>query len=150
LEKSLHVIRRADVQSAEAIARLLRLVLRASLPFLPQLHTPDQDLWFVRNVMFAQCELWVVETNDIDGFIAFRDGWVDQLYVRPDCQRGGIGKALLGQAMKTHSPLRLWTFQRNAAAIRFYLAQGFHEIERTDGSRNEEREPDILLEWARG
>jgi hypothetical protein len=45
--------------------RLLRLVVRASLPFLPQLHTPDQDLWFVRNVMFAQCELWVVETNDM-------------------------------------------------------------------------------------
>jgi hypothetical protein len=40
-------------------------VLRASLPFLPQLHTPEQDLWFVRNVMFAQCELWVVETNDM-------------------------------------------------------------------------------------
>jgi hypothetical protein len=45
--------------------------------------------------------------------------------------------------------VRLWTFQKNAAAIRFYLAHGFREVERTDGSRNEEREPDILLEWAR-
>jgi putative acetyltransferase len=114
------------------------------------LHPPDEDIWFLRNAMFAQCEVWVAETNDVDGFIAFRAGWIDQLYVRPGRQRQGIGKALLGQAMKTHSPLRLWTFQKNAVAIRFYLAQGFGEIERTDGSRNEEREPDILFEWARG
>jgi GNAT superfamily N-acetyltransferase len=146
----LHVIRRADEQSAESIARLLRSVLRASLPFLPQLHTADEDLWFVRNVMFAQCEVWVAGTGDIDGFIAFRAGWIDHLYVRLERQRRGVGRALLGQAMTTHSPLRLWTFQKNAAAIGFYLAQGFCEIDRTDGSRNEEREPDILFEWERG
>jgi GNAT superfamily N-acetyltransferase len=148
-EKMLHVIRRADAQSAEAIARLLRLVLRTSLPFLPQLHAPDEDLWFVRNVMLVQCEVWVAEIDDIDGLIAFRDGWIDYLYVRPERQRRGIGKALLGQAMKTDSPLCLWTFQKNVAAIRFCLAQGFCEIERTDGRRNEEREPDILMEWER-
>jgi putative acetyltransferase len=146
----MHEIRRADEQSAEAIARLLRFVLRTSLPFLPELHTPDEDIWFVRNVVFAQCEVWVAETNDIYGFIAFREGWIDQLHVKPDCQHRGIGKVLLAQAMGTHSPLRLWTFQKNAKAIRFYQAHGFCEIERTDGSRNEEREPDILLEWARG
>jgi GNAT superfamily N-acetyltransferase len=146
----LHLIRRADEQSAEAVARLLRSVLRTSLPFLPQLHTPDEDLWFVRQVIFAQCEIWVAGTGSIDGFIAFREGWIDQLYVRAERQRRGIGKALLRQATKSHSPLRLWTFQKNAAAIRFYLAQGFREIERTDGSRNEEREPDILFEWERG
>jgi putative acetyltransferase len=146
-EKPLHVIRRADEQSATAIARLLRLVLRASLSFLPELHTPDEDIWFVRNVMFAQCEVWIAETNEVDGFIAFRAGWIDHLYVRPDFQRRGIGKTLLGQAMKAHASLRLWTFQKNATAIRFYLAQGFREIERTDGSRNEEREPDILFGW---
>jgi putative acetyltransferase len=145
----LHAIKRADERNAAAIARLLRLVLRTNLPFLPQLHTPEQDLWFVRNVLFAQCEVWVAETNDIDGFIAFRVGWIDQLHVRPDRQRQGIGKALLGQAMRAQSPLRLWTFQKNAAAIRFYRAYGFCEIERTDGSRNEEREPDVLMEWVR-
>jgi ribosomal protein S18 acetylase RimI-like enzyme len=146
----LHVIRRADEQSAEAIARLLRSVLHTSLPFLPQLHTPDEDLWFVRNVVFAQCEVWVAGTGDIDGFIAFREGWIDQLYVRPECQRRGVGRALLGQAMETHLSLRLWTFQQNTAAISFYLAQGFREIGRTDGSRNEEREPDVLFAWERG
>ena len=51
--------------------------------------------------------------------------------------------------MRSFSPLRLWVFQKNAAAISFYQARGFREIERTDGSRNEEREPDLLMEWRR-
>ncbi|HEY6431317.1 MAG TPA: GNAT family N-acetyltransferase, partial [Acetobacteraceae bacterium] len=61
----------------------------------------------------------------------------------------GIGTALLAQAMAAHSPLRLWVFQRNAPALRFYAARGFRLVGQTDGSRNEEREPDALLEWVR-
>ena len=64
-----------------------------------------------------------------------------------NAQSQGIGRALLAVAMSREPPLRLWVFQRNAAAIRFYCAQGFREIERTDGSRNEEHEPDMLMEW---
>lgn len=130
------------------MARLFRAVWRASLPYLPVLHTPAEDLAFFRDHVFAECEVWVA--GEVDGFIASRAGWVDHLYVRPDCQRGGVGTALLKQAMATHPSLRLWAFQRNNVAIRFYRARGFREIERTDGSRNEEREPDILMEWTRG
>ena len=49
--------------------------------------------------------------------------------------------------MQERLPLRLWVFQRNTDAIAFYRTCGFREIERTDGSRNEEREPDVLMEW---
>ncbi len=97
--------------------------------------------------MFAESEVWVAEAEAIEGFIAFRSGWVDHLYVDPARQRQGLGKALLAISMKRGTPLRLWVFQRNAAAIDFYRACGFREIERTDGSRNEEREPDMLMEW---
>ena len=45
--------------------------------------------------------------------------------------------------------LRLWVFQRNEPAIAFYRARGFRETLRTDGSANEEREPDALFEWTR-
>ena len=70
--------------------------------------------------------------------------------MRPGRQRQDIGKALLGRATKAYALLPLWMLQKSAAAIRFYLAQGFREIERTEGSRNEEREPDVLFEWVRG
>lgn len=34
-------LRRATVGDAEALADILRTCFRVSLPFLPQLHTPD-------------------------------------------------------------------------------------------------------------
>lgn len=41
----------------------------------------------------------------------------------------------------------LWTFQVNEAAHRFYERPGLIEIERTDGLRNDEREPDVRYLW---
>ena len=144
----MHTIRRAQASDVEAVARLFGAVRQTCLPYLPDLHTPDEDLAFFRERVFAECEVWVA--GEIDGFIAFRPGWIDHLYVRPECHRRGIGKTLLALAMKKRAPLRLWVFQRNTAAIGFYRAWGFREIERTDGSRNEEREPDMLMEWTPG
>jgi putative acetyltransferase len=141
--------RRGEQADIAAVARLFRTVRRACLPYLPDLHTPEEDHGFFRDRVFVECEVWLAQSDAIEGFIAFRAGWVDHLYIRPDCQRRGLGKALLTLAMKGHAPLRLWVFQRNTAAIHFYRACGFREIERTDGSRNEEHEPDMLMEWAR-
>src|SRR5258708_6933604 len=98
-------IRRADERDAEAIARLFRAVFSAHLPYLPALHTSQEDLWFFRNRVFAECEVWIAGASD--GFIAFRQGWVDHLYVRSAFARHGFGTALLAQAMLTHSHLRL-------------------------------------------
>jgi GNAT superfamily N-acetyltransferase len=81
------------------------------------------------------------------GMIAFRDGWIDQLYVLPDAQRRGLGGALLDVATRTSDRLQLWTFQRNVRARGFYEARGFKLIEQTDGARNEENEPDALYVW---
>jgi len=83
------------------------------------------------------------------GIIAFREGWIDQLYVLPSAQGRGIGTALLDIAKSTFSPLELWTFQRNTQARRFYETRGFVLIMETDGSGNEEKEPDALYRWIR-
>ena len=146
----MHTIRRADERDLAAVAELFRVVCRASLAYLPELHTPEEDLRFFRKTVFTQCAVLVAQAQQIDGFIAFRDGFVDHLYVRPERHRQGLGTALLMQAMNTYGTLRLWVFQRNTNAIAFYRVHGFREIERTDGSRNEEREPDVLMEWSRG
>jgi putative acetyltransferase len=141
-------IRRADSRDVAPVARLFRAIRRAHLAYLPDLHTPEEDLRFFGDHVFAACEVWVAGAPD--GFIAFRADWVDHLYVGSAHQGRGLGTALLAQATRTYPRLRLWAFQKNAAAIRFYLARGFREIARTDGSGNEEREPDILFEWMRG
>ena len=45
-------------------------------------------------------------------------------------------------------PIRLYTFQTNAGARRFYERYGFRAIRFTDGRANEEHCPDVLYELA--
>jgi putative acetyltransferase len=141
------MIRRATPADVAAVARLHREVRAACLPYLPDLHTPADILAFFRDRVFPTCEVWVAGTDTLDGFCAFRPGWVDHLYIRPERHRLGLGTALLGRAMAVNTRLLLWTFQRNTSAIAFYSARGFRLLRETDGSRNEERAPDALLEW---
>jgi ribosomal protein S18 acetylase RimI-like enzyme len=63
---------------------------------------------------------------------------------------GDEGSARLDEVKATEAEITLWTFQANTAAIAFYLKQGFVEVERTDGSHNDERLPDVRMMWRRG
>jgi putative acetyltransferase len=141
------MIRRATPGDVEAVARLHIAVLKACLPYLPDLHSPESVHAFFRDRVFPTSEVWVAATEALDGFCAFRPGWVDHLYILPERHRQGLGTALLGKAMAVNTRLQLWAFQRNINAIRFYRMRGFRVIRETDGSRNDEREPDALLEW---
>jgi GNAT superfamily N-acetyltransferase len=121
-----------------------------ALPTLAGLHTPEEDRLFFRERMFTTCQLWgCFDDNELTGVIAFREGWIDQLYVLPSFQRKGVGTALLRVAQGLHGNLSLWTFQRNVAARRFYEGHGFVLIKETDGFRNEENEPDAMYSWKR-
>lgn len=142
-------LRRAKLEDARAIAVLLRHTFRVSLPFLPELHTAEDDLWFVREQMLVKDEVWLAESDNLVllGFVAFREGWIDHLYVHPEHQGQGIGPMLLAKPMRYRQARRLWAFQKNARARAFYEAHGFQPIEFTDGSANEEKEPGVLYEW---
>ena len=144
-----HRLRRALTADIEPVALLFREIRQACLPYLPDLHSPAEDLVFFTEHVFLECEVWLAEADGLDGFCAFREGWVDHLYIRQDCHGQGLGTALLAKAMGPQARLQLWVFQRNEAAIAFYRARGFRETLRTDGSANEEREPDALFEWSR-
>ena len=129
------------------VARLFRHVRQRCLPYLPELYTQDEDAAFFRDHVFAECAVWLAEDREILGFCAFRTFWVDHLYIDPDRHRQGLGRALLARAQADNTALQLWVFQQNRHAIRFYEAAGFRLIERTDGSRNEEKTPDALYRW---
>lgn len=49
-------------------------------------------------------------------------------------------------AARSLAPLRLYTFQANHGAMRFYERHDFLAIAFTDGQANEERCPDVLYE----
>ena len=142
-------IRRACADESDAVAAVFRVSKGTALPYLPDLHTREEDRAFFREHVFAECEVWVAERDGVlSGFCAFRQGWIDHLYVHPAHQRAGIGAALLRKAMAANERVALWTFQRNANARAFYEAHGFTCVKTTDGGDNEEREPDVLYAWS--
>jgi GNAT superfamily N-acetyltransferase len=143
-------MRRAVLADMAAVAVLHRMTVRTSLPFLPDLHTPEEDLAFFRERLFPANEVWVAEQDsELIGYAARADGWLNQLYVHPDHQGRGIGAAVLAHAMTGVDALRLWAFQKNTRARRFYEERGFVLVRMTDGSDNEEHEPDALYLWRR-
>jgi ribosomal protein S18 acetylase RimI-like enzyme len=142
-----YVIRAAREDESDAVARLHRLVRTVDLPYLPILHTPQEDSDYFSSVVFPGGDVWVADTGQIVGYCATVPGWIEHLYVHPDYQRQGIGTALLEKAMEADRDLQLWMFARNEAARSFYTKHGFREVTRTDGD-NEEKEPDVLMRWA--
>ena len=143
-------IRQLELADMDAAARVHRVSFDHALPWLAGLHTPDEDRWFYRERMFATCRLWgAFDSDRLTGLIAFRDDWIEQLYVLPEAQGQGVGTALLDVAKRAVARLQLWTIQRNAQARRFYEARGFVVVEQTDGTGNEEKEPDARYLWTR-
>ncbi len=127
---------------------------RAEMTYLPSLHSPAEDVAFFSEIVGdvgggSGCWVMVAEGSggDLVGFCVVRAGWVEHLYVRPGYQSQGIGGRLLSAAIAEHESgeLLLWVFEENMGAERFYRRAGFYEIERTDGSDNEERAPDIRM-----
>ena len=143
-------LRKLLLTDMDQVARIHRVAFEDRLPWLPCLHTPEEDRSYYRNRIFRQCDVRGAEEGTVlKGFIAFHGDWIDQFYVLPEAQRRGLGSALL-EVAKTASPrLQLWTFQRNLQARRFYETRGFVLVNKTDGSDNEEREPDALYLWTR-
>ncbi|CAN0592141.1 unnamed protein product, partial [Ectocarpus sp. 12 AP-2014] len=84
------------------------------------------------------------------GFLAYARkpddaaGLISHLFVQPDHQRQGVGGQLLDDAITRHgTPLYLWVFEANDRARALYESRGFVVTDRTDGSGNEEKLPDM-------
>jgi GNAT superfamily N-acetyltransferase len=73
---------------------------------------------------------------------------LEELYVLPAWAGRGIRSRLIALAKhRRPAGLELWTFQANAGARRFYERHGFRAVEFTDGSGNEEGQPDVRYMW---
>lgn len=131
------------------IARLYRHSRDVCLPFLPNFHSPEDDLRFFTRKVFAEQNLYVgTQKGVLVGMMSLVPGWVEQLYLHPRYLGLGYGSQLLSFAKAwSNGELKLWCFEQNVGGCAFYDKHGFVEIERTDGSDNEEKMPDILFKW---
>jgi ribosomal protein S18 acetylase RimI-like enzyme len=79
--------------------------------------------------------------------MAMRNDFIDHLYIHPNYQNRGIGKALLALAHR-HSPQHVWlyTLQINTNARAFYEKNGF-VAEKFGMSPPPENEPDVEYHW---
>ena len=141
--------RRATVADSDAVADVYLASFKQALPSVRLAHDDDDVRGYVRDVLVAQTECWVAtDEGRIVAMMSLTPGWVGQLYVAPDRLGEGIGRRLLDLAKeRSAGKLQLWTFQVNDRARRFYEHNGFVAVEFTDGSKNEEREPDIRYLW---
>lgn len=144
------VIELARVEDAEDIAELYLLARRESLGAIPPVFGSDERVltWLANRIRNGE-ECWITRDEfGISAFMLLEPGWLDQLYVRPDRIGQGLGTRLVDKA-KDLMPngMKLWTFQSNLRAHKFYEQHGFVVIEKTDGRHNEEQSPDVCYEW---
>ena len=144
------LLRPATPADGPALAEV-HLAARAAAPMPPPVHTDDEvRAWLASRIGGRDGdEVWVAETGDtVVGYARFTRTWLDDLYVDPEHAGQGVGSALLDLVKARHpAGFGLWVFATNAPARAFYAARGLVERELTDGSGNEERAPDVRMEW---
>lgn len=142
-------LRRATDADAEAVAEVRLASFADALPTVRPGHDDADVRRWVRDELVPGTECWVADDRgEVVAMMALTPGWIEQLYVATAHQGRGIGSRLVRLAQdRADGPLQLWTFQVNDRARAFYRRHGFRESELTDGATNEEREPDVRLEW---
>jgi GNAT superfamily N-acetyltransferase/chorismate mutase len=143
-------LRPASAEDLPAIADLYLRVREAAVPSMPpQVHTVEEVHAYVGGWDLDRRDVWLAEVGgEPAAFMVVEGDWLNSLYVLPARAGHGVGSALLDVA-KSLRPggFCLWVFESNTPARDFYRHRGLVELERTDGSTNEERAPDLRMAW---
>lgn len=134
----------------EDIERIVRIWLEASLlahSFIPAMYWIDQaDEMRFKYIPASQT--WVYqddETGEVTGFVSMVDDYLAALFVIPEKQGTGIGKALLNHVKAIHPTIKLAVYAKNTQAVGFYESQGFMETEeRIDANTGE---PELAMHF---
>ena len=141
------VLRPAAAGEAASLAAL-QVAARAAAPMPAHVHPAAEISAFLASRL-GQDEVWVAEVDgEAVAYARFTATWLDDLYVLPAHQGSGLGGALLDLVLSLRQDgVGLYVFETNVPARRFYEARGFVVTARSDGSENEERRPDLRMEW---
>lgn len=142
-------LRRATASDAGGAADVWLRSFAAALPTVVRPRSDDDVRTYFREVVVLLRETWVAEAADrVVGLMVLDRDQLSQLYLDPEWRGRGLGDRFVDLAKRRRpGGLSLWTFQVNKPAHRFYERHGFVAVEYTDGSGNEEREPDVRYVW---
>lgn len=145
---SLLALRPAFSTDAGKTAAIMSNYMEDTL-WMPRVHTGAEDIGFLGSMIDRGWVTVAMPAGKVVGLVA-RDGAnIQALYVDKNTRRLGCGALLLAHAKADAEKLSLWSFQENTDAQAFYTANGFCEVERTDGAGNDKNLPDIRFEWHR-
>lgn len=148
--------RRARGADSAGVAEVYLASRKAFLPYAPLAHSDDDVRRWIRDILVPAGSVTVALRDDeIVGMMATSidadaRGWIDHLYLASSSVSRGIGAELLTIALASlPRPVRLYVFEQNFGARRFYERHGFAAVAFGDGSANEEGCPDVLYERSR-
>lgn len=145
-------LRAASAGDAYAAATILLRTRVDFMPYAPAAHSEAEIREWVRTQLIPTGGVMVAVQghSPVAVMATSRDddcSWINQMAVKPEHVGRGVGSQLLAHALEALAPpIRLYTFQANTGARRFYERHGFVATEVTDGRGNEERCPDVLYE----
>lgn len=146
------MIRIATREDSEAIAILCIASRKKHMSFTQLVHTAAEIHQWMREELIPDQDVLILEENaQIKAMMATSEdesgSWITHLFVEAQNVGRGYGTRLIGKALSDlKRPIRLYVFQENHRARRFYERNGFRAVQFSDGSTNEEKCPDALYE----
>ena len=119
------MIRRYRDEDREAVVEVWYAASLLATPFL------DDDFLAaekeaIRKVYLPNADTWVYErTGALVGFLSMLGDEVGAIFVDPESQGEGVGRALMDHAVSLAGEVFLDVFRDNAIGRRFYDAYGF-------------------------
>jgi len=131
---------------AADLERVLDVWYRASVvahSFLPEgFFAAERELLRDRWLPNSETTVFVAD-DEVVGFLSLVGNEVGGLFVDPDHQRRGIGRALMDRAQESRPSLELSVFAANSDGLAFYRAYGFEVVGRQ--TNEETGHPELRL-----
>ena len=138
-------IKAIDADAAE-ISQILE-DWAASNREIPLVHNVEERADYGRWLLEHTRVTMIHNSSGVVGFLALEKHIIQGLYIKKDFQGFGFGQAAIIFAQKQFEELRLWVFQSNIGAQKFYQRLGFQIVEKSDGEDNDYKLPDIFYCW---
>ena len=139
-------------QDAETVNALGQIWLAANLQahaFVPAQYWLGHYEDVTTNGLPAAQVFYACQNGQIQGFIGIvEENYIAGLFVKPACQRQGVGKELLQYCQSRYEDLSLHVYTQNTGAVRFYKQNGFVLLQ-------QQPDPDTgcmqaLMRWQKG